>query len=200
MLIISRPFITRTFYYLLVHCPTRVNALCILDLVLLFVLFRVQLDSWMWLQCCHKTQLCWGLFPLTCQVLCSLERDCWYQSAVCLERDKRPSCKVCVFRVMKNHSTFAFIFWNDVAGRKAAQSQGCAQWYQSTLVGSTCLLNGLLSEIMKLLYPVTQPWGVHQESSYTLSTQPYLLYLHHELMLLCLTLVLSPKHKLCVQH
>lgn len=92
------------------HCPTRVNAFCILDLALLFVLFRVQLNSWMWLQCCHKTQLCWGLFPLTCQVLCSLERDCWYQSGVCLERDKRPSYKVCVFRVMKTHSTFAFIF------------------------------------------------------------------------------------------
>lgn len=103
------------------HCITRVSAFCILDLVLLFVLYRVQLESWMWLQCCHKTQLCWGLFPLTCQVLCSLESDCWYQSGVCLERDKRPSYKVCMFRVMKNRSTFAFLFWNDAARRKAVQ-------------------------------------------------------------------------------
>lgn len=45
---ISKPFITHTFYSLLMHCIlTRVNALCILDLAFLFVLFRVQLESWM---------------------------------------------------------------------------------------------------------------------------------------------------------
>lgn len=52
----------------------------------------------MWLQCCHQTKLFRGLFPLACQVLCSLENGCWYQSGVCLERDKKGLLKsLCVF-------------------------------------------------------------------------------------------------------
>lgn len=71
----------------------------------------------MWLQCCHQTKLFWRLFPLACQVLCSLESGCWYQSGVCLERDKKSLLKsLCVFRVMKDHSMFAFLLKRQQGG------------------------------------------------------------------------------------
>lgn len=49
MLMISKPFRTRTFDSLLKCCIllTRVNAVCILHLAFLFVLFRAQRESWM---------------------------------------------------------------------------------------------------------------------------------------------------------
>lgn len=95
VLVMSEPFLTRTFYSLLMLCIllTRANAVRILDLAFLFF-FRIQLESWMQLWCCHKTKFCCGLFPLTCQVLCSLESGRWYQSGVCLQRDKKALLQV----------------------------------------------------------------------------------------------------------
>lgn len=95
---ISSAIVAHTF--ILFGCPVFLQGLMLPGfLILHFFLFFSRGGTWMSLQCCHQTKLFWGLFPLACQVLCSLENGCCYQSGICLERDKKGILKcLCVFR------------------------------------------------------------------------------------------------------
>lgn len=95
---ISSPIIAHTFIHF--WCPVFLQGLLLPGfLILHFFSFFSRGGTWMWLQCCHQTKLLWGLFPLACHVLYSLGNGCWYQSGVCLERDKKSLVKsLCMFR------------------------------------------------------------------------------------------------------